>query len=88
LTFGRRQPSSFFRRFEQAFVIVVVVIEGVLLELVVGENMSSDAHEKIESRLEEGVCSSPTTKKNTFCGRTHIEEEESVVSSLEGEQLI
>jgi hypothetical protein len=57
--------------------------------------MSSDAHEKIESRLEEGVCSSsPTTKKNTFCGRTHIEEEEeeeeegSVVSSLEGEQLI
>ena len=55
--------------------------------------MSSDAHEKIESRLEEGVCSSPTTKKNTFCGRTHIEEEEeeeeeSVVSFLEGEQLI
>ena len=74
----------------RTFVIVVVVIEGVLLELVVGENMSSDAHEKIESRLEEGVCSSPTTKKNTFCGRTHIEEEEeeSVVSSLEGEQLI
>jgi hypothetical protein len=53
--------------------------------------MSSDAHEKIESRLEEGVCSSsPTTKKNTFCGRTRIEEEEeeSVVSFLEGEQLI
>ena len=57
--------------------------------------MSSDAHEKIESRLEEGVCSSPTTKKNTFCGRTHIEEEEdeeeeeeSAVSSLEGEPLI
>jgi hypothetical protein len=78
-------------------VVVVVVVEGVLIgarrkkSVVVGENMSSDAHEKIESRLEEGVCSSPTTKKNTFCGRTHIEEEEekeSVVSFLEGEQLI
>ena len=59
--------------------------------VVVGENMSSAANEKmIESRLEEGFCSSSSsssssnsssnnnsTKKHTFRGRTHhIEEEE------------
>ena len=59
--------------------------------VVVGENMSSAANEKmIESRLEEGFCSSSSsnnnnsTKKHTFRGRTHHieeeEEEESVVS--------
>ena len=63
--------------------------------VVVGENMSSAANEKmIESRLEEGFCSSSSssssssnnnsTKKLTFRGRTHHieeeEEEESVVS--------
>ena len=63
--------------------------------VVVGENMSSASNEKmIESRLEEGFCSSSSsssssnnnnsTKKHTFRGRTHHieeeEEEESVVS--------